>query len=89
MSLYALQKLIRDINRKPACREAFFRSPEQVAADYELTISERQALVTRDVTALYAMGVNGLLLRPFTLLHKMSEPDYLRAIRGDTTGKAS
>jgi hypothetical protein len=24
MSLYALQKAIRDVNRKPACREALF-----------------------------------------------------------------
>jgi hypothetical protein len=27
------------------------------------------------------MGVHGLLLRPFTLLHQMPEPDYLKAIR--------
>jgi hypothetical protein len=32
MSLYALQKLIRDVNRKPACREAFFQSPQKFAA---------------------------------------------------------
>jgi hypothetical protein len=24
-----------------------------------------------------------LLLRPFTLLHQMPEPDYLKAIRGE------
>jgi hypothetical protein len=82
MSLYALQKLIRDVNRKPACREAFFQSPETFAATYELAEPERAALVARDITALYAMGVHGLLLRPFTLLHKMPEPDYLKAIRG-------
>jgi hypothetical protein len=83
MSLYALQKLIRDVNRKPACREAFFQSPENFAAGYELTAAERDALLRRDITALYAMGVHGLLLRPFTLLHQMPEPDYLRAIRGE------
>jgi hypothetical protein len=27
--------------------------------------------------------VHGLLLRPFTLLHQMPEPDYLKAIRGE------
>lgn len=83
MSLYALQKLIRDVNRKPACREAFFQSAETFAAGYELAQSEREALIRRDVRALYAMGVHGLLLRPFTLLHKMPEPDYLKAIRGE------
>jgi len=83
MSVYALQKLIRDVNRKPACREAFFRSAENFAAGYDLAQPEREALIKRDVRALYAMGVHGLLLRPFTLLHKMPEPDYLKAIRGD------
>ena len=83
MSLYALQKLIRDVNRKPACRDAFFQSPEAFAAGYDLAEPEREALVKRDVGALYAMGVHGLLLRPFTLLHKMPEPDYLKAIRGE------
>jgi Aromatic-ring-opening dioxygenase LigAB, LigA subunit len=88
MSLYALQKLIRDVNRKPACREAFFQSAEQFAQSYELTEPERRALVTRDMTALYALGVHGLLLRPFTLLHKMPEPDYLKAIRSEPEGNA-
>jgi hypothetical protein len=81
MSLYALQKLIRDVNRKPNCREAFFKSPETFADGYELAEDEKRALVARDITALYAMGVHGLLLRPFTLLHQMPEPDYLKAIR--------
>jgi hypothetical protein len=83
MSVYALQKLIRDVNRKPACRDAFFQSAETFSEGYELTPPEREALVKRDVRALYAMGVHGLLLRPFTLLHKMPEPDYLKAIRGE------
>ena len=82
MSLYALQKLIRDVNRKPASREAFFQSPDKFAAGYDLATSEREALLKRDVRTLYAMGVHGLLLRPFTLLHQMPEPDYLKAIRG-------
>src|SRR5580704_14243144 len=83
MSLYALQKLIRDVNRKPACREAYFGSAATFAQSYDLTEDERTALVDMNVNQLYAMGVHGLLLRPFTLLHKMPEPDYLRAIRGD------
>jgi hypothetical protein len=83
MSVYALQKLIRDVNRKPTCREAFFQSAETFSQGYELTTPEREALVKRDVRTLYAMGVHGLLLRPFTLLHKMPEPDYLKAIRGE------
>ena len=83
MSLYALQKLIRDVNRKPACRDAYFQSAENFAQTYDLTPDERAAVTGMNVRQLYAMGVHGLLLRPFTLLHNMPEPDYLRAIRGE------
>ena len=83
MSLYALQKLIRDVNRKPACRDAYFQSAEKFAESYDLGDVERAALVSMNVGALYAMGVHGLLLRPFTLLRNMPEPDYLKAIRGE------
>ena len=83
MSVYVLQKLIRDVNRKPACREAYFRSPAKFAEGYDLTPTERDALLKFDVRALYEMGVHGLLLRPFTIMHKMSDPDYIKALRGD------
>jgi hypothetical protein len=36
-----------------------------------------------DMGALYGMGVHGLLLRPFTILHNVAEADYLKAIRGE------
>jgi hypothetical protein len=82
LTIYALQKLIREINRDPATRDEFFATPETVAARFDLSPDERSALVARDYGRLYAFGVHGLLLRPFSILHKVSEPDYLRAIRG-------
>lgn len=82
MSVYALQKAIRDVNRDPAKRAAFFESPATMAAQYALSRAECDALQRRDYAALYAMGVHGLLLRPFSILHSVSESDYLRAIRG-------
>jgi hypothetical protein len=81
MSLYVLQKMIRDVNRLPAARDAYFADAAGFAAGYALSDDERRAFVERDITRLYALGVHGLLLRPFTLLHKMPEPEYLTAIR--------
>jgi hypothetical protein len=81
MSAYALQKLIRDVNRDPATRESFFKDPGQIIAMYDLTEAEKDALVRRDYRALYALGVHGLLLRPFSILHSVSEKDYLESIR--------
>jgi hypothetical protein len=83
MSVYALQKLIRDVNRRPQSRDVYFRAPAKFAEGYDLTEDEREALLKLDMGALYRMGVHGLLLRPFTILHKVAEPDYLKAIRGE------
>ena len=81
MSLYALQKLIRDVNRRPESREAWFKDRQTFAAGYDLSQDERTALLDLDIGKLYAMGTHALLLRPFTILHQISEPDYLKAIR--------
>ena len=81
MTMYALQKLIRDVNRNGDVRGAFMEAPDAVAARYELSPEEQTALVTKDYGALYRMGVHGLLLRPFSILHAVSEEDYLAAIR--------
>ena len=83
MSLYALQKLIRDVNRKSASRKAYFDAPKDFAQTYDLSDDERDALLKLDIGKLYAKGVHGLLLRPFTIIHSVSEPDYLKAIRGE------
>jgi hypothetical protein len=83
MSVYTLQKLLRDVNRIPERREAYFKSPAAFAEKYDLTDRERAALLAFDIRALYEMGVHGLILRPFTILHKVSDPDYVKALRGD------
>jgi hypothetical protein len=82
MSAYALNKVLREVNRNPQVRERFMQDASAVVADYDLTEEERAAIVSRDVGKLYKLGAHGLILRPFTLIHQMSEPDYLRAIRG-------
>ena len=82
MSAYALNKLLRQVNQNPAIRERFFADRAAVAADFDLTEAEREALLSQDIGALYKLGVHGLILRPFTLLQQMPEPDYLTAIRG-------
>lgn len=83
MSRYALQKAIREINRDTKTREAFFAAPEDTLERWPLNDEERRALVARDYGALYRLGVHGLLLRPFSLLHAVPEPEYLSAIRAE------
>ena len=69
------------MNRRPEAREAWFRDRNAFVAGYDLSDEERTALLDLDIGKLYAMGTHALLLRPFTILHQISEPDYLKAIR--------
>lgn len=81
MSVYSLQKLIRQVISDDSFREAYLKSAPATAARFDLTDAERAALLTRDYGSLYRIGVHGLLLRPFSIIHGVSEQDYLLAIR--------
>ena len=81
MSLYQVQKLVQPVNRDQDSRERFLESRKDLAEEFELTEAERVAIVDLKIYTLYEMGVHPLLLRPFTIIHGVSEPDYLAAIR--------
>jgi hypothetical protein len=82
MSLYQLQKLIYHVNRDPAVRERYRSDPATFVKGYELTEQEQTAVLNLDVRTLYTLGVHSLLLRPFTLLHRVSNEDYAKALAG-------
>jgi len=82
MSLYQLQKLIYHVNRDAAQCERYRQDPAAFIKHYELTESESKAALDIDVRTLYSMGVHSLLLRPFSLLHKVSNEDYAKALKG-------
>jgi hypothetical protein len=82
MSLYQLQKLIYHVNRDSAQRERYRQDPATFVKNYELSDAETKAALDVDVRALYSMGVHSLLLRPFSLLHKVSNEDYAKALKG-------
>ena len=82
MSLYQLQKLIYHVNRDSAQRERYRRDPAAFVKQYELTDEEAKAVLAVDVRSLYSMGVHPLLLRPFTLQHKVTNENYAAALKG-------
>lgn len=81
MSLYQVQKLVQAVNQNQDSRERFLESRKDLAEEFELTAAERVAVIDLKIHTLYEMGVHPLLLRPFTIIHGVSEPDYLKAIR--------
>jgi Aromatic-ring-opening dioxygenase LigAB, LigA subunit len=82
MSLYQLQKLIYEVNRNPERRDTYRADLVGFLARYQLTPEEQEAIVALDVRKLYRLGVHPLLLRPFTLLHRVSNEDYAKALAG-------
>jgi hypothetical protein len=82
MSLYQVQKLIYHVNRDYEQREHYRQDARAFTSKYDLTEQERSAILNVDVRELYAMGVHSLLLRPFTLLNKVSNEDYAKALKG-------
>lgn len=82
MSLYQLQKLIYHVNRDAAQRERYRQDRAGFIKSYELSAEEAEAALNVDVRKLYMLGVHSLLLRPFTLLHKVSNEDYAKALKG-------
>jgi len=81
MSVYQVQKLIQNVNRNAEARERFFQNKDGFVKEFELTDEEGLAIAELRIHSLYEMGVHPLLLRPFTIIHGVSEPDYLSAIR--------
>ena len=82
MSLYQVQKLIYHVNRDPERRERYRQDATAFVKTYDLSEQESAAILQLDVRALYTMGVHSLLLRPFTLLNKVSNEDYGKALKG-------
>ncbi|MDG2316676.1 MAG: hypothetical protein P8M36_07145 [Gammaproteobacteria bacterium] len=81
MSLYQVQKLIQKVNRDEKSRANFLASNKNFIGQFELTLKEKEALIKLEIQVLYKMGVHPLLLRPFTIIHGISEPDYLQSLK--------
>src|SRR5207237_10183991 len=89
MSLYQLQKLIYHVNRDEAQRERYRQNPAEFIKGYDLTEQEAAAALNVYGRALYTLGVHSLILRPFTLLHKVSNEDCAKAGAGCAFGRAT
>ena len=81
MSLYALSKLIYELNRSPDVQSRYKSDPVSIADAYKLTDEERQAVLAPDIGLLYVLGVNGQLLMHFAAFHGIEWADYLQRMR--------
>lgn len=81
MSLYAVQKLLYQLNRDPEVRRRFDADRDAVLAGFDLTGEELDAVRGRDIGLLYVLGVNGQLLMHYGALIGLEWDEYLQAMR--------
>jgi hypothetical protein len=62
MSVFAVNNLCRELLRNHAFRAAMKEDPAKALELLDLSPSEREALLSGDVAALYRMGVNAFLM---------------------------
>lgn len=81
MSLYAMQKLIFELNRDPAVQQRYRADKGALLGGYDLDIEERDAIAREDIGLIYVMGVNGQLLMHFAAFAGLDWPSYIQAMR--------
>jgi hypothetical protein len=81
MSLYALQKLLYEINREPRVQQEFAADREAVLARFRLSQEEADALRKDDIGMLYIIGVNGQILMHFAAWRGLSWDAYIEAMK--------
>lgn len=62
MSVFAVNHLCRELLRNHAFRVAMKEDPAKALEPLNLSPTEREALLSGDVAALYRMGVNAFLM---------------------------
>lgn len=85
MSLYALQKLLYELNRDPRVQHDFVADREQVLARYRLADEEAEAIRSDDIGKLYILGVNGQILMHFAAWRGLAWDEYIQAMKDGLT----
>ena len=81
MSLYALQKLLYELNRDRAVQDSYLADREAVLGRYRLSDEEAEALRGDDIGKLYILGVNGQILMHFAAWRGLNWDDYIQAMK--------
>jgi protocatechuate 4,5-dioxygenase alpha chain len=84
MSLYQVNKLLRDMNRSMELVRRCQSDPEEVLRQYDLTAEEREAIKGWQVRKLYDMGANPLLLLVYSLAAGKDMRTYVAAMNPES-----
>lgn len=80
MSLYQVNKLLRDINLSAELAQRCRTAPEAVLPQYALTPEEQEAIKSWQVRKLYDMGANPFLLLVCSMATGKDMRAYVKAM---------
>jgi hypothetical protein len=80
MSVYQVNRFLRDVNRSAELAGRCTRDMDAVLGEYQLTGEEREALKDWQVRKLYDLGANPLPLLVYSLATNKDMAAYARAI---------
>lgn len=80
MSLYQVNKFLRDVNCSAELAQRCKTAPDSVLQQYALSGEEREALKHWQVRTLYDMGANPLLLLVYSMATGKDLPTYVKAL---------
>lgn len=80
MSLYQVNKFLRDINCSADLAQRCKTAPDTVLQEYTLSGEEHEALKHWQVRELYDMGANPLLLLVYSMATGKDLPTYVKAL---------
>ena len=86
MSLYQVNKLLRDMNCSMELAQRCQSDPEAVLQQYDLTAEEREAIKGWQVRKLYDMGANPLLLLVYSMAAGKDMRTYVAAMNEKVSG---
>lgn len=81
MSLYQLNKLMRDLTRSRDLIKQCQAEPHAVLKDYDLSAAERDAVANWQLRKLYDLGANPLLLLVSSMAMGHNMRDYVAALK--------
>lgn len=76
-----INRLLYDVQHKPAEAAAFHADPEAYMAKMPLSDAAKHNLRINDIGQIYLAGANPYLLRTHCLQLQVPEPEYLGALR--------
>jgi hypothetical protein len=85
MSLYQVNKLLRDLNLNAELAKRCQAESESIFSQYDLTPEEREAIKGWQVRKLYDMGANPFLLLVSSMATGKSMKAYVQAMNEKTS----